>query len=172
MRRHSLTDEQLNSEIVGSDIPNLANYFDGVVIYSCTMGLKPSELADVEDLSYRKGIQIAMTKCLILWKRHDPVAATYKALLELLLRLSKEEIADQICPHLTKCDNYILYYNHNYSNNYYNVHNAIIIIHNYMFLQVNQLLEQLTRSIYRMTWFCSMISPSEVVHSVQYSEVN
>ncbi len=114
-----MTDEQLNSEIVGSDIPNLASYFDGVVIYSCTMGLKPSELADVEDLSYRKGIQIAMTKCLILWKRHDPVAATYKALLELLLRLSKEEIADQICPHLTKCDNYILYYNHNYSNNYY-----------------------------------------------------
>ncbi|XP_064402672.1 ankyrin repeat domain-containing protein 50-like isoform X2 [Halichondria panicea] len=105
VRRHSLTDEQLNSEIVGSDIPYVAKYFDGVIIYSSAMGLTPSELADVKDLSYRKGIQVAMTECLILWKRHDPVTATHKALLELLLKLRKEEIADQICQHLTKLAN-------------------------------------------------------------------
>ncbi len=87
-----------------SDIPYVAKYFDGVIIYSSAMGLTPAELADVKDLSYRKGIQVAMTECLILWKRHDPVTATHKALLELLLKLRKEEIADQICQHLTKCE--------------------------------------------------------------------
>ena len=109
---------------MGSDIPYVAKYFDGVIIYSSAMGLTPSELADVKDLSYRKGIQVAMTECLILWKRHDPVTATHKALLELLLKLSKEEIADQICQHLTKCEYTIIHDN---------VHNSI------MFLQVNHL---------------------------------
>ena len=87
-----------------SDIPYVAKYFDGVIIYSSAMGLTPAELADVKDLSYRKGIQVAMTECLILWKRHDPVTATHKVLLELLLKLRKEEVADQICQHLTKCE--------------------------------------------------------------------
>ncbi|XP_064390662.1 uncharacterized protein LOC135338456 isoform X1 [Halichondria panicea] len=100
--RYSLTDEQLNSEIGNSDIPYLAEYFDGVKIYSSAMGLTPAEQADVNRLYCNEGTQVAMTECLILWKRHDPFAATHKALLELLLGLRKDKIADDICQHLTQ----------------------------------------------------------------------
>ena len=109
MSRYSLTDEQLNSEIGDSDIPYLAEYFDGVKIYSSAMGLTPAQQADVNRLYCNEGTQVAMTECLILWKRHDPFAATYKALLELLLRLRKDEIADDICQHLSQCEYYIMY---------------------------------------------------------------
>ncbi len=109
--RYSLTDEQLNSELRDSDFPYLAEYFDCVTIYSCTMGLTPAEQADVNDLYHTRGTQVAITECLILWKRHDPYAATYRALLELLLRLRKKKIAEQVCQHLTQCE-----YNHNVHN--------------------------------------------------------
>ncbi len=103
-RQYSLTDEQLNNEVEKSDIPYLAEYFDGVRIYSSAMGLTPAEQADVKDLSHSKGTQVAMTECLILWKRHDPFTATYRALLEFLLRLRKEKTAEQVCQHLTQCE--------------------------------------------------------------------
>ncbi len=102
--RYSLTDQQLDSEIVDSDIPYMTEYFDGVKIYSRAMGLTPAEQADVNKLYCYEGTQVAMTECLILWKRHDPSGATYKALLELLLRLRKDKIADDICQHLTQCE--------------------------------------------------------------------
>ncbi len=67
------------------------------------MGLSPAEQADVYRLYWSEGTQEAMTECLILWKRHDPFAATYKTLLELLLRLRKETVADDICQLLAQC---------------------------------------------------------------------
>ncbi len=64
------------------------------------MGLTPAEQADVQGLHYSTRNHEAMMKCLLLWKSHNPYAATYRALLELLLKLGKVMIADQICQHL------------------------------------------------------------------------
>ncbi len=63
-----------------SNIPFLAEYFDGVILYSSSMGLSPAEQADINELYHKEGTQVAMTKCLILWKKHSPFpfAATYK----------------------------------------------------------------------------------------------
>ncbi len=63
-------------------------------------GLTPADQADVIQCYHARGTQEAMIKCLTLWKSHDPFAATYKALLELLLKLRQEETACQICQHL------------------------------------------------------------------------
>ena len=104
MSRYSLTDKQLNSEIGDSDILYVAEYFDESKIYANAMGLTPAEQADVNELYHKNGTQVAMTECLIIWKRHNPYAATYKAVLELLLRLRKDKIADDICQHLTQCE--------------------------------------------------------------------
>ena len=98
--RYNLTAEQLNSEIKHADLPFLASYFDNVDIYAHIMELTPGEQSDVKHLYYRKGTREAMMKCLLLWKLHNPYAATYRALLELLLKLGKVMIADQICQHL------------------------------------------------------------------------
>ncbi len=106
MSRYSLTDKQLNSEIGDSDIPYLAEHFNGV---KSAMGLTPAQQADVNRLYCNEGTQVAMTECLILWKRHDPFAATYKALLELLLGLRKDKTADDICQHLSQCEYYHVY---------------------------------------------------------------
>ncbi len=107
IRQYNLTGGQLSSEISNSDFPYLTEYFDGVAIYSKSMGLTPAEQADVNVLYHREGTQVAMTKCFTLWKTHNPYAATYRALLELLLKLKKEKIADEICQHVTQCT-----YNH------------------------------------------------------------
>ncbi len=101
IRRYCLTDEQLNSEIKNSDFPHLAEYFDGVTIYSNALGLTPAKQADVNALCQREGTQAAMNTCLSFWNQHNPYAATYRALLQLLLELRKERIADEICQHLT-----------------------------------------------------------------------
>ncbi len=120
MSRYSLTDEQLNNEIRDSDNSYLAQYFDDVTIYSNAMGLTPAEQADVNELYHKRGTQVAMTECLTIWKQHNPYAATHRALLELLLRLRKEKIADDICQHLTQCEyNHICIY---YSCNVYTMH--------------------------------------------------
>ena len=76
------------------------------LFWPSSMGLSPAEQADINELYHKEGTQVAMTKCLILWKKHSPFpfAATYKALLELLLRLKKERIAFEICQHLTQCE--------------------------------------------------------------------
>ncbi len=69
------------------------------------MGLTGTEQSDVIALYHREGTQAAMMKCVLFWKTHiNPYTATYRALLELLLGLRKEKIADLICQHLTDCE--------------------------------------------------------------------
>ncbi|XP_064387843.1 probable serine/threonine-protein kinase kinY isoform X1 [Halichondria panicea] len=99
-RRYNLTDEQLNREIEDSDTPKLALYFDNVSIYSSAMGLAHAEQADV-NLYHREGTQIAMMRCLRVWKQRDPLRATYRALLDIVLGLGKGDTAHQICQQLS-----------------------------------------------------------------------
>ena len=104
VRQYKLIDEQLNSEIEVTDFPCLAENFDDVTIYSNAMGLTRAEQANVNVSCLREGTQAAMRKCLHFWKTHNPYEATYRTLLELLLKLRKERIADEICQHLTQCE--------------------------------------------------------------------
>ena len=99
MRRYNLTDEQLNREIVDSDTPVMALHFDDVEMYSIAMGLAIAEQADVKE---SRGNQAAMLKCLQVWKERDPFQATYRALLDIVLRLGKGETADKICQQLSQ----------------------------------------------------------------------
>ncbi len=77
----------------------MALCFDDVEFYSTAMGLAIAEQADVNQ---SRGTQAAMMKCLQIWKQHDPSQATYRALLDIVLRLGKENTADQICQQLTQ----------------------------------------------------------------------
>ncbi len=102
MRRYKLTDEQLNREIVDSDTPVMALNFDNVEMYSTAMGLAIAEQADVKKVYHCEGTQAAMMKCLKIWKERDPFQASYRALLDIALRLEKGETADKICQQLTQ----------------------------------------------------------------------
>ncbi len=101
MKYYNLTDEQLNSEIKKSHTHFIADYFDNVELYSSAMELTPAEEADVKESGRVDGNQTAMMKCLQIWKQHDPSQATYRALLDITLRLGKGVTAHQICQQLT-----------------------------------------------------------------------
>ena len=86
--------DQLDCEIEEKDITYLAKYFDNVELYVRVFGLTPAEMVNVRRIQDN---QIAMAECLSLWRRHNPSRATLKTLLEILLRLRKEEIASKVC---------------------------------------------------------------------------
>ena len=86
--------DQLNCEIEEKDITYLAEYFDNVELYVRVFGLTPAEQVDVGRI---RDNQVAMTECLSLWRKHNPSTATLRTLLEILLKLKKEEIASKVC---------------------------------------------------------------------------
>ena len=100
VKRHSLTDIQLNCEIGKVDIPFLAKHFDKIELYMEVMNLCSAEQGDVVKTMHASGNQVAMTKCLSLWKGQISYNATYRALLEVLLRLEKGEVANNVCLYL------------------------------------------------------------------------
>ncbi len=103
MRRYKLTDEQLNSKIKSSNISSLATSFKDMEFYLSAMELSPDEQADVTMLRHSQGTLEAIINCLKIWRRRDPSRATYRALLDIVLRLGKGETADNICGQLTLC---------------------------------------------------------------------
>ncbi len=76
LEQYNLTDEQLSSEIKKSDTPVIANYFDNVVLYSSAMELNSAEEGDMKESRRVDGTQVAMMKCLQIWKQRDPSQAT------------------------------------------------------------------------------------------------
>ena len=99
MKDHCMSSEQLEYEIEEVDIAYLAQHFDDVELYVKAFGLNSAEQADVKRVVYLSGNQAAMAECLSLWRKHNPSTATLRSLLEVLLRLGKEEIASKVCGH-------------------------------------------------------------------------
>ena len=92
----SKRDAQLSREIQQADIPYLAGCFDSVDPYPDLLKLTGGEKTDVMKTESVSGTQVAMIKCLSLWKSHNPWSATYKALLGIMLRLGKIEEASKV----------------------------------------------------------------------------
>ncbi len=93
---------QLDQVIPDNTIPVIADYFHNVELCSQAMGLSPSTQRDVTNAIIIYDECTAMEKCLSLWKQRDPFKATYRALLELLLRLNKTEEAAKVCQYLAQ----------------------------------------------------------------------
>ena len=96
---YHINDDQLDCEIEDRDTISIAKHFDNVEYYLSPLGLTPAEQTDVRDQFHRNGTQIAIHRCLCLWRTHNPYTATVRTLLEILLRLEKEEIASKVCDH-------------------------------------------------------------------------
>ncbi|XP_064387664.1 uncharacterized protein LOC135335907 isoform X3 [Halichondria panicea] len=93
---------QLDREIPDDELPVIAAYFNNVELYSQAMGLTPAEQDDVRTSLHQYDTQTAITRCLLLWQQRDPYKATYRALLELLLRLHRTQVATQVCQYLAQ----------------------------------------------------------------------
>ncbi|XP_064387404.1 poly [ADP-ribose] polymerase tankyrase-1-like isoform X5 [Halichondria panicea] len=95
--KYQLSPSQVDCQIQQTHIPYLAAFFDNVGFYVDVMELTPGEQTDVKGAEAN---QLSMIKCLKLWKGKNPEQVTFMTLLEMLVKLRKEEIADQICQYL------------------------------------------------------------------------
>ncbi len=95
--RTKVTDSQLGTEIKETDMIVLAAHFDTVDTYTVQLRLSPAEQSDVRIAQLANGTQVAMDKALRLWRQHNPGAATYRALVVMLLRIGKEALAFKMC---------------------------------------------------------------------------
>ena len=93
---YSMSSDQLDCGIDEKDIIYLAGLFDNAENYLSAMGLTYAEQMDIRKEIVHAGTQMAMTRCLLLWKQNNPSAATLRTLLQILLRLGKEEIASKV----------------------------------------------------------------------------
>ena len=97
MSDYNIIDKQLDLQIEESDVTYLAAHFDDVKLYLKVLGLTNSEQVNVRTTAHLNGNQIAMTECLSVWRQHNPSTATLRTLLDILLKLRKEDIALKIC---------------------------------------------------------------------------
>ncbi|XP_064383871.1 uncharacterized protein LOC135332887 [Halichondria panicea] len=102
MDKYHVDTVQLDQVIPGNELPVIATYFDSVKLYSAAMGLSAAEQHDVRTTFLQYDTQTAMVRCLRLWKQYRPSMATYRALMELLLKLNRTEVAAQVCQYLAQ----------------------------------------------------------------------
>ncbi len=100
-----MTNSQLDTEIEETDMIVLADHFDNIETYSTLFELTDSKKQDVIDEKMRYNTQSAMSLAMKLWKKCNPTAATYRALVEIVLSLRKVDVATKICEFLAhKCE--------------------------------------------------------------------
>ena len=98
--RTNVTDSQLDTEIEERDMILLAAHFKvNIETLSVQLELTPADQQDVEDVAFRYKTQTAVDKALRLWRKAKPGAATYRALVEIVLRMGVNgtAIAEEVC---------------------------------------------------------------------------
>ena len=88
-RRTGVSDTQLDTEVIEHDTHILAGCFDNLENYLDQLRLNPGQQTDIHDLAVRRDIQTAMAKALKLWRAPNPLVATFRALLIILLDLKR-----------------------------------------------------------------------------------
>ena len=88
-----------------TDLPELAACFDNTDDYVEKLELTPGQQTDVRTQAFVNGTQAGMKVALKYWRSRQPVEATFRALLLILLSLLKGDIAVRVCKYLSdKCE--------------------------------------------------------------------
>ena len=107
--RTNVTDSQLDTEIEEADMIFLAAYFNNIETFPLLLGLNPAEQQDVKYALVLNDMRTAMFHALRLWRKANPGAATYRALVEIVLRMGVNSIAiaEEVCKFLAlKCEHH------------------------------------------------------------------
>ena len=100
-----MTDDQLDQRLEEADLPEVAACFDNTEYYVQTLGLTPGQQTDVRTKAFVSGTHIGMMVALTYWRNRNPVEATFRAILLILLSLLKGDVAVQVCKFLSdKCE--------------------------------------------------------------------
>ncbi len=92
-----MTDSQLDMEIKEAYMLDVVAHFDNVETYPVMLGLKPAEQKDVKYALFLNDMQTAMFHTLKVRRQHNPGAATYRALVDIVLDMGMETLATYIC---------------------------------------------------------------------------
>ena len=95
-----VTDEQIDAQVEEADLPELSRYFDNTEDYVERLELSPGEQTDVRTKAFVNGTHTGIKLALRLWKNKNPLKATFRALLLILLSLLKGDVAVQVCKYL------------------------------------------------------------------------
>ena len=97
--RTNVTDSQLDTEVEEADMILLAVHFDNVETLSVQLRLTPADRQNVKEAKLQYDTQVAVDKALRLWRRANPGAATYRAMVEIVLRMGVNgtAIAEEVC---------------------------------------------------------------------------
>ena len=101
-RETGVDDSQLATMIRQEDINKIAGYFGYVETYLDKLGLEPAQQADVKDIVYTRNTALATAEALKLWCQPDPYAATFQALVNILLDLRRGDVAVRVCQYITE----------------------------------------------------------------------
>ena len=108
-RETNVTDDQLDQRLEEADLPEVAACFDNPEYYVQILGLTPGQQTDVRTKAFVSGTHIGMMVALTYWRNKNPVKATFRALLLILLSLLKGDVAVRVCKYLSdKCELMIL----------------------------------------------------------------
>ena len=106
-RETKVTDDQLDSRVEEADLPEVAACFDNTEDYVEKLGLSPGQQTDVSEVKAKTLLnrtQAGMKVALKYWRNRNPIEATFRALLLILLFLLKGDIAVRVCKYLyNKC---------------------------------------------------------------------
>ena len=95
-----VSDLQLDRQIDEEDFSDIADFFEDVETYLDNLGLDPGQKTDIKDLSMDKGTKAAVVEALKRWHQPNPIVATFRALLWILIRLKKGDIAIKVCRYI------------------------------------------------------------------------
>ena len=99
-RATGVTDQQLDKELEDIDFYMLGVQFDTLFGLLEELGLNPADRANVKRRVDQEDIQSGVALALRLWQSVNPSAATFRALVKILFRLRKGDIAVQICNYI------------------------------------------------------------------------
>ena len=102
----NVTDKQLDTAVEEADLPELAACFDNTEDYVEKLQLSPGQQTDVlRTQTSLNSTQAGMKVALKYWRNRNPVEATFRALLLILLSLLKGDTVVRVCKYLLdKCE--------------------------------------------------------------------
>ena len=102
-RETQITDEWLDQRLEEADLPEVAACFDNTEDYVEKLGLTPGQQTDVmRTQTLLNSTQAGMKVALKHWRNRNPLEATFRALLLILLSLAKGDVAVRVCEYLSK----------------------------------------------------------------------
>ena len=107
----NVSDHQLDGRVEEADLPELAACFDNTEDYVEKLQLTTGQQTDVSEVKAKTLLnrtQAGMKVALKYWRNRNPVEATFKTLLFILLSLLKGDVAVRVCKYLANKCEYLL----------------------------------------------------------------